>query len=235
MEVDTAVAVATSRRRGSDDAGSRRAQIIRAATSVLARQGYNDTSLKEIAREAGVAPGLLHYYFESKEELLLDVVHLLDRELTQTWQRAVANIEDPLERITAALDAAEARCSQQPEFWRLMFDLYMLGLSNPAIHRRCQELWSRFVDDIEAEVRQVLGRLPAYAIVPPRELAGTVAAAIDGISLAALIEAKSPAPHFRALKMLLLSLVVTAYVTSGQEPPIERLRELVARSPSSPA
>jgi len=207
----------------------RRSQIIAAATSVLGRQGYSDTSLKEIAREAGVAPGLLHYYFESKEELLLEVVELLGRELKGSWDRAVADIEDPLERMTAALDAAQARCSQQPEFWRLLFDLGMLGLSNPAIHHRCQELWARFTDDIEAEVRKVLGRLPAYSLLPPRELAGTVAAAIHGISLAALIEAKSPAPHFRALKMLLLSLVVTAYVTAGQEPPIGRLRELIAR------
>ena len=208
---------------------ARRVQIIAAATRVLARQGYTDTSLKEIAREAGVAPGLLHYYFESKEELLLEVVRALDHELTESWQRAVADIEDPLERIVAALDAAEQRCARQPEFWRLLFDLYMLGLSNPNIHERCQELWSRFIDDVEAEVRQVLGRLPAYSIVPPRDLAGTVAAAIDGISLAALIEDRSPARHFRALKMLLLSLVVTAYVTTGQEPPIDRLKELVSR------
>lgn len=236
MDAEAPVAVAAPRRRIADtDPSSRRFQIIRAATSVLARQGYSDTSLKEIAREAGVAPGLLHYYFDSKEELLLEVVQLLDRELTETWQRAVANIDDPLERITAALDAAEARCSQQPEFWRLLFDLYMLGLSNPAIHRRCQELWARFVDDIEAEVRQVLGRLPAYSLLPPRDLAGCVAAAIDGISLAALIEAKDPSAHFRALKMLLLSLVVTAYVTAGQEPPIGRLRELMSRDGSFPA
>jgi AcrR family transcriptional regulator len=221
MDADTAVAPAV--------APARRVQIIEAATRVLSRQGYTDTSLKEIAREAGVAPGLLHYYFDSKEELLLEVVQVLDRDLTETWKRAVADIEDPLERIVAALDAAEARCAQRPESWRLMFDLYMLGLSNPNIHLRCQELWTRFIDDVEAEVRQVLGRLPAYSIVPPRDLAGTIAAAIDGISLAALIEDRSPARHFRALKMLLLSLVVTAYVTTGQEPPIERLRELVAK------
>lgn len=230
MEVETVAAGSGARRRGTDEAPSqRRSQIIAAATSVLSRQGYTDTSLKEIAREAGVAPGLLHYYFDSKEELLLEVVQLLERELKESWQSAVRGIEDPLERIVAALDAAEARCTAQPEFWRLLFDLYMLGLSKEPIHRRCQELWSGFIDDVEAEVRQVLGRLPAYSIVPPRDLAGAVAAAIDGISLAALIEDGSPARHFRALKMLLLSLVVTAYVTSGQEPPIARLRELVSR------
>ena len=46
-----------------DEAG-RRSQIVRAAAAVLGRQGYAETSLKDVAREAKVAPGLLHYYFE---------------------------------------------------------------------------------------------------------------------------------------------------------------------------
>ena len=41
----------------------RRTEIVRAAATVLGRKGSADTSMKEIAREAGVAPGLLHYYF----------------------------------------------------------------------------------------------------------------------------------------------------------------------------
>lgn len=207
--------------------GGRRAQIVRAAAAVLGRQGYSGTSLKEIAREAGVAQGLLHYYFESKEELLLAVVTSLDLELRLTWKTAVAGVDDPLERIVAAVDAAGAQCSRRPEFWRLLFDLYMLGMGNPAIHGRIQELWSGFVDDIEAEVRQVLDRLPAQSLVTPHELAGAIAASIDGLSLAALVEDRDPAAHFHAFKLLLLSLVVTSYVTAGEEPPVARLRELL--------
>jgi TetR/AcrR family transcriptional repressor of bet genes len=214
--------------RQADEQG-RRSQIVQAATTVLARQGYGDTSLKDVAREAGVAPGLLHYYFESKHELLLDVVSGMEREMTRDWQAAVADIDDPLERIVAALDHAAARCSERPEFFRLLFDLYNLGLSSPALRVRCAEMWQRFIDDIEAEVRQVLGRLPAYAVVPPRDLAGAVAGAIDGIALSGLVLQQSPRELYHALKVLLLSVVVTAYVTAGQEPPVARLRELLAR------
>ncbi len=214
---------------GVRDEVGRRGQIVRAASTTLARQGYNDTSLKDVAREAGVAPGLLHYYFESKQELLLEVVSAMEREMTQDWQAAVADIEDPLERIVAALDHAALRCSERPEFFRLLFDLYNLGLSSPAIRVRCAEMWESFIDDIEAEVRRVLGRLPAYAVVPPRDLAGAVAGAIDGIALSGLVMQRSPRELYHALKVLLLSLVVTAYVTAGQEPPVGRLTELLAR------
>ena len=43
-------------------------RIIDAAYRALVRQGYHETSMKDIAAEAGVAPGLAHYYFETKEE-----------------------------------------------------------------------------------------------------------------------------------------------------------------------
>src|SRR6202165_1758086 len=90
---------------GAGDEPGRRGQIVRTATAVLARQGYSATSLKDVAREAGVAQGLLHYYFESKQELLLEVVSGMEREMTADWQAAGANIEGPLGRTLARAHA----------------------------------------------------------------------------------------------------------------------------------
>jgi AcrR family transcriptional regulator len=210
---------------------NRRAEIVEAATVVLGRQGYTDTSLKQIAAQAGVAPGLLHYYFDSKEDLLIEVVSGLERQITAEWQEAVSELDDPLERIVAAIDHVATRCTEQPEFFRLLFDLNMLGMSNEAIAERCRELWSLFIDDIEGEVRNILGRLPSYSVVPPRNLASVVGGAIDGIAMAALVQKQDPRQDFQALKILLLSVVVTAYVQAGQEPPIERLRDLLRPKP----
>ena len=51
-----------------------RDRILEAAFSVLSRQGYENTSIKDIAEEAGVAQGLIHYHFKSKEQLVLSVL-----------------------------------------------------------------------------------------------------------------------------------------------------------------
>jgi AcrR family transcriptional regulator len=213
-----------------DEAG-RRSQIVHAAAKVLGRQGYGATSLKDVAREAGVAPGLLHYYFESKEDMLLEVVVAMERQMIADWQEAIAGIDDPLERIVAGLDHAQARCSQRPESFHLMLDLYTAGLGSPALRVRCAELCSHLADQIEVEVRRALGPLPAYTLVSPRDLAGTIAGAIDGIALAALVTQQPAAARFHALKVLLLSLVVTAYVTAGQPAPVARLGEMLSRHP----
>lgn len=211
-----------------DEAG-RRSQIVHAAAAVLGRQGYGSTSLKDVAREAGVAPGLLHYYFESKEELLLEVVVVLERQMLAEWKESVAGVEDPLERIVAVLDHAEAVSAERPESFRLMLDLYTAGLSSPALRVRCAELCSHLAGEIEVEVRRALGRLPAYALVSPRDLAATIAGAIDGIALSALVVQRPAAGAFQALKVLVLSLVVTAYVTAGQDPPVTLLGEMLSR------
>lgn len=213
-----------------DDAG-RRSQIVRAAAAVLGRQGYAETSLKDVAREAGVAPGLLHYYFESKEELLLEVVLVTERQMVADWKAVVEAVDDPLERIVTGLDHAESRCAEQPESFRMLIDLYTVSLSSPALRVRCAALRTHLMDEVEIELRQVLGRLPAYSLVSPRELAGAILSAIDGIALSGLVVQQPAAAAFRALKVLLLSLVVTAYVTAGQDPPIARLGEMLSRHP----
>ena len=205
----------------------RRGEIIRAAVHVLGRAGCADTSMKEIARQAGVAPGLLHYYFESKDELLTAVVGDLQEQMTATWTAAVTGGDDPLERLIAGLDAVAARCGQEPQLWRAGLDLSLLGLASPVILARCRELRGAIVQAIEVELRGAMGRLPAYTLVPPRDLAGAVASAIDGMALAALVEGRDPAASFRALKVMLLSLVVAAHVTAGQEPPVARLAHLL--------
>ncbi|TMD16238.1 MAG: helix-turn-helix transcriptional regulator, partial [Chloroflexi bacterium] len=43
-------------------ADTTRDRILEAAYRTLVRRGYHETSMKDIAEEAGVAPGLAHYY-----------------------------------------------------------------------------------------------------------------------------------------------------------------------------
>ena len=52
-------------------------KILQAAFTVLSRQGYENTSIKDIAEEAGVAQGLVHYYFKSKQLLVLAVLEFV--------------------------------------------------------------------------------------------------------------------------------------------------------------
>lgn len=58
------------RPRGSKPTATSREQLLDIALNLFARQGIARTSLNAIAKEAGVTPAMLHYYFNSREQLL---------------------------------------------------------------------------------------------------------------------------------------------------------------------
>ena len=67
-----------------------RAKLIETALDLFSRQGVDSTSIKDIAREAGVAQGLLYHYFASKDDLLWGVLetHIFDARLQEALQSA---------------------------------------------------------------------------------------------------------------------------------------------------
>ena len=205
----------------------RRAQLLQAAAAVVARNGYANTSMKDIAAEAGVAQALLHYYFDSKEELLSEVVLAIDNELQAEWKAAVAPISDPLRRVAVGLDTAAAKCSQRPEFWRLLFDLQAASFTNPTVKARLRELSERFLADIEAEVERVSAALPTPLPMPARVVAEAMVGAIDGIALQALMWEGDVRPAFQALKAMVLGFAAMSYLVAGEEPPTEALVSLL--------
>src|ERR1700752_5132014 len=65
---------------GDEERGDRRrTQILDAAARVLAERGYHRTTVRDIAREAGIADGTIYLYFSSKQELLLALIARLGR------------------------------------------------------------------------------------------------------------------------------------------------------------
>ena len=56
---------------------ARRSQILDAAAKVFAEKGFHLTTIKDIAREAGIADGTIYNYFENKTALLLGILDLM--------------------------------------------------------------------------------------------------------------------------------------------------------------
>src|ERR1700712_2346454 len=79
METQRAAGTQRTPKRRPDD--GRRAQLIAAATAVVAREGVAAATTRRIAQEAGVPHGLVHYWFSGKDELLQEVVQGMLRQL----------------------------------------------------------------------------------------------------------------------------------------------------------
>lgn len=84
----------------------RRAEIVEAAQKLFATHGYGATRMTDIAEAAGVTKGLLYWYFDSKESLILEILRDARRQLRDQQRVAVSEVEDPLERIYLGTVAA---------------------------------------------------------------------------------------------------------------------------------
>ncbi len=94
--------MAVLRRRGN----SRIGPLLDAAASRFARQGYRETTVREIAADVGMLPGSVYYHFPSKEHLLLEVyregVERLSARVDAAMDCAGNDPWDRLERVLVA-------------------------------------------------------------------------------------------------------------------------------------
>ncbi|QDQ27913.1 TetR/AcrR family transcriptional regulator [Chitinimonas arctica] len=84
---------------------ARRAEIVQALQSVMATQGYEKATIQAIAKAAGLAPGLLHYHFKSKQEILVSLVTTLADFGQRRFEQIVGSADDPMQRLSAYLEA----------------------------------------------------------------------------------------------------------------------------------
>jgi AcrR family transcriptional regulator len=83
----------------------RRNQIVVAATKLFSDQGFYKTTIKDIAKEAGVSSGLVYLYVREKEDVLLLVLLEVVNSYAQEIPKALEGLTDPLERLLRAVAA----------------------------------------------------------------------------------------------------------------------------------
>src|ERR1700737_1720175 len=83
-------------------------KILQAPFTVLSRQGYENTPIKDISEEAGVAQGLVHYYFKSKQQLVLAVLAAVCREMEFGPEQGAAGAQAAYEKFKTMLKASPA-------------------------------------------------------------------------------------------------------------------------------
>ncbi|MGA2736305.1 MAG: TetR family transcriptional regulator [Bryobacteraceae bacterium] len=82
-----------------------RTRILDSAMELFRRQGFEETTMREIAAEAGVATGAAYYYFESKDAIVLAFYDQSQQELEPLIDQAIAGAKGLKERLGALLEA----------------------------------------------------------------------------------------------------------------------------------
>jgi TetR/AcrR family transcriptional repressor of bet genes len=86
---------------------TRRQQLIEATIDSLARRGYSETTMADVADGAGLSRGIVNFHFESKEKLLVATLQHMADEYAQHWRAALKKAGDDPARQLLALTAAD--------------------------------------------------------------------------------------------------------------------------------
>src|SRR5436853_543670 len=77
----------------------RKTEILEATCRVIAREGADGLRMGTVAREAGVSSALLHYYFDTRADLLMQAFEHADVKADEAAEQAIADIPTALGRL----------------------------------------------------------------------------------------------------------------------------------------
>ena len=109
------------------------ARIVEAMRRSVAARGAAGSTFDQVAREAGVSRGLLHYHFGTKERLLAEVVRRDAEIRLEHLGSDLATAGTVAEVIAALVHSLEDLVERDPGFVALMFELFTSGRRNPEI------------------------------------------------------------------------------------------------------
>ncbi len=163
---------------------SKKAEILRAATQLLAVKGYSEASMAELAKMTHVAQGTIFYHYNNKEELFLAILAAFKEEIVARF----ANYQQDHEFASglAMMDNVIAfylhlTAEMEDRFMLLhRHDAYELARINPTCHQYLESIYNCLFDIFEQAIRrgQTDGSIRPG---PARRLAMIVFSMVDGL------------------------------------------------------
>ena len=144
----------------------RRQQIVQGLLRVMAERGYERASIAEIARAAGLSPGLVHYHFAEKQEVLLVLVEQLARGVRE---RVAARLEGvrggARAQVEAFLDAFLATGEgANPDSVAAWVTISAEAVRQPEVRAAYEKVVRADLAQLEALVGAVTGERRARAV-----------------------------------------------------------------------
>ncbi len=186
-------------------------RIVDAMRESVAARGAAGSTFDHVAREAGVSRGLLHYYFGTKERLLVEVVRRDSEIRLAALAAQLGDARTADDFIDALVRSLEELIGRDPGFVVLMHELFTLSRRNEEIAGELATLARVARTDIAAslEAKQAEGVVKLGDA--PDAVAGVLLALADGLALRFLIEPElDPSPILSAAVAAARALIADA-------------------------
>ncbi|KAA5835198.1 TetR/AcrR family transcriptional regulator [Saccharopolyspora hirsuta] len=191
------------RGRPAGDRAARRAELLAAATAVIAQEGYASASLRKVAQRAGCTTGTVTYYFANREELV-----------TALAESRFDSYDEMLESVRARGDVKAlferwlSHTTGDPEFWPVMSQLLSHARYEPALAAVIEQRYARYREVHAKILADGQARGAVRDDIPADLLADQLAAMGDGWMMMFPFESERFTPtRVRALVDAVLTLI----------------------------
>ena len=168
--------------------GEKAQRIVEAMRHSVARRGAAGSTFDHVSREAGVSRGLLHYYFGTKEQLLVEAVRRDCEVRMERLQEYVAKARTVDDFIDLMVQRLEETVREDPDYITLVFEMFTLSRRNEEIADEYAELMRRTRGQL-AEMLAVAEKLGVIHLhADPDAVAEILFALADGFALRMLSE-----------------------------------------------
>lgn len=187
----------------------RRSEIVDATVRVMARRGWNETSIDEITKEARVSRGLVSYHFRDKNELLSGVLQRCREMFLRDVQAAVEAGQPPEEQLRCATRASLLLARTNPVPYEVFLHFSTSGRGDPRLAEEIRQLYRTYRAAAASGIRDCQAAGVYRRDIDPEAAAAKHLGTIIGIALQWLIDPGAfdlEAAGELALEMLMDSL-----------------------------
>lgn len=172
----------------------RRAHILAAARRCFVRDGFHQTSMQDLVREAGMSSGAVYRYFASKDAMIVAIAEENLDQIVAIVQESVEHGADLGAALASALEFVSARHAEDG-FAAIALVVWSEALRNPALAARLQESFDAAGEALAETARA--GASTATVVLTPDVLAKTLLCVLPGYLLQVAIrgaDAVAPIP-----------------------------------------
>jgi AcrR family transcriptional regulator len=166
--------------------GDKAKRIIEAMRASVSTRGAAGSTFDHVAREAGVSRGLLHYYFGSKERLLVEVVRHDCEARIESMDERIARATTVAEIIGALVASLEEFIENEPGTQAVIYEMLSASRHSDDIRAELAELYRRWrahlAESLRAKEREGVVRLQG----DPESVASMLFALGDGFGIQVL-------------------------------------------------
>lgn len=166
------------------DVAVRRTEILEATCRVVVERGFGRTRIADVADQLGVSTGLIHYHFESKDQLLADAFAFAAQEDLARLRADIAAADTVVGKLDAAFAMFEPDDGQSS--WAIWIDAWGEALRVKELAAISTSLDVEWKDALEQVIRDGV-RAGECTCTDPRAAAWRLAALMDGLAVQATV------------------------------------------------